>query len=251
MVGVELGGGRRLHSPSCRAHLLTPDRRASAHRTAFARPPLEPRHEPRPAAEGGWQRDLPLPYSSGTSPVRARLRPLPGAEPVPPHTPLRRNSSPACLSVPSGASIASAAPAKAPAASAQVSRAHTQTQARVHWGSPWAKRACSPKMPPSLQQKQRCHSFGSGAATGTSASPLVEAPLQQLAPFHACVHVERLRMAGAAMHMLLHGLMHGGLGGGLDGGLGTHTSPHITTHHHITPYHPTSHTTHHDYRSLF
>ena len=203
MVGVELEGGRRLHTHCRRAHLLTPDRRASAHRTAFARPPLEPRHEPRPAAGGGWQRDLPLPYSSGTSPVRARLRPLPGAEPVPPHTPPRRNSSPACLSVPSGASIASAAHAKAPAASAQVSRAHTQTQARVHWGSPSAKRAPSPMMPPSLQQKQRCHSFGSGAATGTSAPPLVEAPLQQLAPFHACVHVERLRMAGAAMHMLL------------------------------------------------
>jgi len=202
MGGVELGEGKgwRLHPPCCRVYLLTPDRCASAHRCAFVRPPLEPRHEPRPAEGGGWQRDIPLPLWSGTSPVRARLRPLPGAEPVPPHTPLRRSSSPACLSVPSVASIASAAPAKAPAASAEVSRAHTLTQARVHCGSPSAKRAPSPEMSPSLQQKQSCHS--SGAATGTSAPPLVEAPLQQLAPFHACVHVERLRMAGAAMHML-------------------------------------------------
>ena len=194
-----IGRGRRLHTPCHSAHLLTPDRRASAHRATSAHhPPLEPRHEPRPAAGGGWQRDIPLPYSSGTSPVRARLRPLPGAEPVPPHTPLRRNSSPACLSVPSSASPASATPAKASGASVEFSRPH----ARVHWGSPSAKRAPSAKTSPSLQQKQRCHSFDSGAATGTSAPPILEAPLQQLAPFHACVHVERLRMAGAAMYML-------------------------------------------------
>ena len=34
-------------------------------------------------------------------------------------------------------------------------------------------------------------------ATGAGASPLVESTMQPLAPFHACVHVERRRMAGA------------------------------------------------------